>query len=124
MTIADPSRFINCAYAFFFFFQAEDGIRDSSVTGVQTCALPISLRQTLESQDIFRSRVPFSCLVRPDSRREGIGPFHGEARFTDLRGIRRRNAGELRSDVIDNVEVAVGAGVVSESAVGSVGFGG
>src|SRR5438445_7470699 len=29
---------------FFFFFQAEDGIRDIGVTGVQTCALPISLR--------------------------------------------------------------------------------
>src|SRR6266702_8908047 len=28
-------------YAFFFFFQAEDGIRDGHVTGVQTCALPI-----------------------------------------------------------------------------------
>src|SRR2546429_4571499 len=28
-------------YAFFFFFQAEDGIRDVAVTGVQTCALPI-----------------------------------------------------------------------------------
>src|SRR3712207_8732073 len=28
--------------AFFFFFQAEDGIRDIGVTGVQTCALPIS----------------------------------------------------------------------------------
>src|SRR5260370_6697113 len=28
-------------YSGFFFFQAEDGIRDSSVTGVQTCALPI-----------------------------------------------------------------------------------
>src|SRR5437879_11648410 len=28
----------------FFFFQAEDGIRDTSVTGVQTCALPISPR--------------------------------------------------------------------------------
>src|SRR2546429_7900809 len=27
--------------AFFFFFQAEDGIRDVAVTGVQTCALPI-----------------------------------------------------------------------------------
>src|SRR6266498_5242633 len=26
---------------FFFFFQAEDGIRDADVTGVQTCALPI-----------------------------------------------------------------------------------
>src|SRR5690349_24123225 len=29
---------------FFFFFQAEDGIRDLYVTGVQTCALPISWR--------------------------------------------------------------------------------
>src|SRR6266511_1099694 len=29
-------------YIFFFFFQAEDGIRDFHVTGVQTCALPIS----------------------------------------------------------------------------------
>src|SRR6202521_3211668 len=29
------------ALLFFFFFQAEDGIRDSEVTGVQTCALPI-----------------------------------------------------------------------------------
>src|SRR5699024_11942771 len=28
----------------FFFFQAEDGIRDRNVTGVQTCALPISSR--------------------------------------------------------------------------------
>src|SRR5438552_10291538 len=31
-------------FFFFFFFQAEDGIRDDLVTGVQTCALPISLR--------------------------------------------------------------------------------
>src|SRR5207253_5226366 len=29
-------------FFFFFFFQAEDGIRDGHVTGVQTCALPIS----------------------------------------------------------------------------------
>ena len=28
-------------HSFFFFFQAEDGIRDIGVTGVQTCALPI-----------------------------------------------------------------------------------
>src|SRR5262249_58737265 len=33
-------------FFFFFFFQAEDGIRDWSVTGVQTCALPISERRT------------------------------------------------------------------------------
>ena len=32
----------SCDY--FFFFQAEDGIRDIGVTGVQTCALPISTR--------------------------------------------------------------------------------
>src|SRR5256886_12791728 len=31
-----------CCFVFFFFFQAEDGIRDLTVTGVQTCALPIS----------------------------------------------------------------------------------
>src|SRR3989442_10300516 len=30
----------------YFFFQAEDGIRDADVTGVQTCALPISIRLT------------------------------------------------------------------------------
>src|SRR5687767_15437373 len=30
-----------CYFCFFFFFQAEDGIRDKLVTGVQTCALPI-----------------------------------------------------------------------------------
>src|SRR5699024_12003520 len=30
--------------SFVFFFQAEDGIRDRNVTGVQTCALPISLK--------------------------------------------------------------------------------
>src|SRR5256886_11846930 len=30
----------------FFFFQAEDGIRDLTVTGVQTCALPISISQS------------------------------------------------------------------------------
>src|SRR5690625_6629401 len=31
---------------FFFFFQAEDGIRDGHVTGVQTCALPICTLST------------------------------------------------------------------------------
>src|SRR5258708_8290852 len=32
-----------CDCVVFFFFQAEDGIRDDLVTGVQTCALPISV---------------------------------------------------------------------------------
>src|SRR5256885_3634430 len=33
-----------CINMFFFFFQAEDGIRDYKVTGVQTCALPIFVK--------------------------------------------------------------------------------
>src|SRR5256885_8462960 len=36
---------VKCIFYFFFFFQAEDGIRDYKVTGVQTCALPISALQ-------------------------------------------------------------------------------
>src|SRR5437762_9121270 len=36
----------------FFFFQAEDGIRDTSVTGVQTCALPIYPQRVLADQVI------------------------------------------------------------------------
>src|SRR6266404_9756891 len=35
---------------FFFFFQAEDGIRDKLVTGVQTCALPISKRRRWDGE--------------------------------------------------------------------------
>src|SRR5258708_9862322 len=34
---------------FFFFFQAEDGIRDDLVTGVQTCALPICIQREIAS---------------------------------------------------------------------------
>src|SRR5690349_22958253 len=41
----------NCWY-FFFFFQAEDGIRDLYVTGVQTCALPIcDLQRVAHDED-------------------------------------------------------------------------
>src|SRR2546427_1781529 len=39
----------------FFFFQAEDGIRDLTVTGVQTCALPISALATTRSTAPARS---------------------------------------------------------------------
>src|SRR6266566_862179 len=40
---------------YFFFFQAEDGIRDYKVTGVQTCALPISR--------VVRAAVPGAAVV-------------------------------------------------------------
>src|SRR5436305_8389555 len=49
----------------FFFFQAEDGIRDADVTGVQTCALPISARP--DSTRIW-TKVPILVLSgRADS---------------------------------------------------------
>src|SRR2546421_7704810 len=38
----------------FFFFQAEDGIRDLIVTGVQTCALPISTNTTVDIGGVRR----------------------------------------------------------------------
>src|SRR4051794_26995512 len=41
---------------FFFFFQAEDGIRDGRVTGVQTCALPISDLDLVELNEAFASQ--------------------------------------------------------------------
>src|SRR5690349_24310779 len=43
---------------FFFFFQAEDGIRDLYVTGVQTCALPIYRRPRRDRRLRQRARLP------------------------------------------------------------------
>src|SRR6266496_5905270 len=45
-------------YFFFFFFQAEDGIRDLYVTGVQTCALPISITRSTSSGGKVLVRAP------------------------------------------------------------------
>src|SRR2546426_12554190 len=42
---------------FHFFFQAEDGIRDYKVTGVQTCALPIYLVQSQTHRDAHEERL-------------------------------------------------------------------
>src|SRR5207253_7549766 len=43
---------------YYFFFQAEDGIRDGHVTGVQTCALPISARGvTVENRTADRGAI-------------------------------------------------------------------
>src|SRR5205807_5154390 len=62
---------------FFFFFQAEDGIRDYKVTGVQTCALPISSADTpgyrastcASAKDIFsRSSMSGAAATRRDIR--------------------------------------------------------
>src|SRR2546429_4468379 len=46
-----------------FFFQAEDGIRDVAVTGVQTCALPILLRISIQWREIFTLHVVADSLL-------------------------------------------------------------
>src|SRR5690554_6984477 len=54
------------AMLFFFFFQAEDGIRDADVTGVQTCALPIyvgDLAGAVGGQFIVSSAPGFASLL-------------------------------------------------------------
>src|SRR5258706_9652106 len=58
-------------FYFFFFFQAEDGIRDWSVTGVQTCALPISPRREKST----------ACRVAPGATRQAV--------LFSLRGVPR-----------------------------------
>src|SRR5205823_12223996 len=51
---------------FFFFFQAEDGIRDKLVTGVQTCALPICLALSAVALAALLGRVLFGS-PNPDA---------------------------------------------------------
>src|SRR5688572_31867876 len=69
-------------FFFFFFFQAEDGIRDLTVTGVQTCALPIcrsSNRRTTSTRAcfiFFSTRISVSSMswltsTRSEERRVG-----------------------------------------------------
>src|SRR3989449_3605579 len=52
-----------CVFVFFFFFQAEDGIRDVAVTGVQTCALPICARPSLPLASDMVARTPVSIVI-------------------------------------------------------------
>src|SRR5260370_37536641 len=72
-----------------FFFQAEDGIRDSSVTGVQTCALPICARQgarTALHQTAQRETADPPQRIHPRSEERRVGkecrsrwsPYHSK----------------------------------------------
>src|SRR5688572_33509525 len=65
-------RHLLVAIPLVFFFQAEDGIRDLTVTGVQTCALPISpgsspVASISKTQKIFPS--PCAVISMPAIRR-------------------------------------------------------
>src|SRR2546422_11680327 len=75
---------LNVFFLFFFFFQAEDGIRDVAVTGVQTCALPIS------PVDARRLADPLLAVpLGPDPRGPGAQP---PPRHFPLEGLRQSEA--------------------------------
>src|SRR5207253_7387812 len=77
------SLIIIAIFFFFFFFQAEDGIRDGHVTGVQTCALPISAKfkpgnhatvaELVDAQDLGFTP-PYA----------GSGPYRGVLSFSSV----------------------------------------
>ena len=60
----DGIRDIGVSCFFFFFFQAEDGIRDDLVTGVQTCALPILADEVGVARPLDEALFPGSHIFR------------------------------------------------------------
>src|SRR5258708_31258961 len=67
----------------FFFFQAEDGIRDDLVTGVQTCALPIS-RDLVELHRLLVEQA-VGAAEHPDATLDQVASGRVEA--VDRRGV-------------------------------------
>src|SRR5687767_15321338 len=98
---------VNQSRRLVFFFQAEDGIRDKLVTGVQTCALPISvlgLPPVWYKSAPYRSRAvsdprgvlrDFGCELPPDTEIR-IWDSTAEIRYIVLRSEERR-VGKERS---------------------------
>src|SRR6266699_4675699 len=63
----------------FFFFQAEDGIRDADVTGVQTCALPITALQSARDVIFPAPLAHLESSRRGDAPLAGVEPHHNLA---------------------------------------------
>src|SRR3989442_5239552 len=63
----------------FFLYQAEDGIRYADVTGVQTCALPISPERRVAA-GLYGIQVRFACLSHEAHRPAEIGGFRSRPR--------------------------------------------
>src|SRR5438552_12408903 len=82
----------------FFFFQAEDGIRDDLVTGVQTCALPIS-NSGREGRSIVPSSPRSSTAAKPfcSAKSRILSQLHVGHPKVEKRSEERRVGKECRS---------------------------
>src|SRR5882762_9962520 len=130
------------ALFFFFFFQAEDGIRDSSVTGVQTCALPIGDFRGLNSEPAGRvgqqgdlvqakSQTLNGCLrfrfrgsggVGPRLRRQGL-QTHSYHRDSDSSSIfEGHSARPPRRESVHQAASAINGPVVAAIAAANRGY--
>src|SRR2546429_9854464 len=82
---------------FFFFFQAEDGIRDVAVTGVQTCALPILFHRARPGAAVLHRAVLDARLRRVHARRGDAAVAAADLEWRSLpeippRAVERRSA--------------------------------
>src|SRR3990172_10624633 len=78
----------------FFFFQAEDGIRDVAVTGVQTCALPISCHRRSPTRCNEWARSPGkSCRRSEEHTSELQSRLHLVCRLLLEKNNKRSNDG-------------------------------
>src|SRR5207249_8066237 len=100
---------------FFFFFQAEDGIRDRNVTGVQTCALPISDSARARAREAYPSSARRFSAVR-----SGRIPARGDCRDAgDFRGGVQKHAVSGEEKLARNAGTAAKQrGVVAVNQVG------
>src|SRR5439155_14826996 len=81
------SRNSSCESKMSFFFQAEDGIRDGHVTGVQTCALPIFVAGDVGTE-------PLPHITRDDYREPSFATF--------AYGFADTFAGDLYADLYED----------------------
>src|SRR5688572_31702234 len=86
-----------CCGAYGFFFQAEDGIRDLTVTGVQTCALPILLGVVEQRgrQEAPQLSVEDSAAVARQPAEQLLGGARSEERRVGKEGRYRRTTLEF-----------------------------
>src|SRR5690606_40927082 len=78
---------------YLFFFQAEDGIRDFHVTGVQTCALPILMRQ-MTTRDDFGQSDFFGIFINPNNDAQNDTEFFVFSSGTQADAIANPSIGE------------------------------